>query len=345
MLVVDDDPAVRRLVDGILAALHLRDVRHVDTGRAALDHAAEADVILLDHHLPDMTGLAVLQAVKSRGTDASVVLMTAHGDESLVATALRQGADDYLAKDAALTELLPEVLERVRRLRALRAALAAAERDLVKVERLAAIAELTVTVHHEVNNPLMAAFTELALLRETPLSPSQRESVDAVGTALERIRDIVGRLRGLRKAERTDYLSGITMLELPRDAPLPPALPDRGTAVLLAPGEELARVTALLLRRAGFEVERARDPADLARRVARPAVRLVVVAGEATAAGGDPLGGFRPPEPRGYTVVALVSGDDERDAVAAGADGVVPLPFDPATFGADVLALQRQARP
>lgn len=343
MLVVDDDPAVRRLVDGILTALGLEEVRHVDSGRSALEHAGTADVILLDQHLPDMPGLAVLEAVRARGVDASVVLMTAHGDESLVATALRHGADDYLAKDAALADMLPEVLERVRRLRGLRAALAAAERDLVKVERLAAIGELTVTVHHEVNNPLMAAFSELALLRETSLTPSQLESIDNVGAALERIRDIVGRLRDLRRADRTDYLNGITMLELPRTGEAAPGLVDRGAAVLLAPGEELARVTALLLRRTGFEVERARDPADLARRAGRAEVTMVVIAGESTSTGGDPLAGFRPGGGRSYTIVALVGPDNADAALEAGADGVITLPFDPATFAADILAVRRPA--
>jgi DNA-binding response OmpR family regulator len=341
VLVVDDDPAIRRLVDGVLSAVAVGEVRHVDSGRAALEHAGQADVILLDQHLPDMPGLAVLEAVRARGVDASVVLMTAHGDASLVATALRHGADDYLAKDAALAEMLPEVLERVRRLRGLRAALAAAERDLVRVERLAAIGEVTVTVHHEVNNPLMAAFTELALLRETSLTEAQLEGIDNVGAALERIRDIVGRLRDLRRAERTDYLNGITMLELPRTDEPAIREAERGAAVLLAPGEELARVTALLLRRAGFSVERARDPGDLGRRAERAGVAMVVIAGESATTGGDPLAGFRPAARREHVVVALVRPDNVEAARSAGADHVITLPFDPATFAAELAAVRR----
>lgn len=336
MLVVDDDPSVRGLVDALLAALEVQAVQHVDTGRAALAQADEADVILLDQHLPDMTGLAVLEAVRARGVGASVVLMTAHGDESLVATALRHGADDYLPKDAALRELLPEVLERVRRVRGLRAALAAAERDLVKAERLAAIGELTVTLHHEVNNPLMAAFTELALLRETQLTPEQRHGIDSVGEALERIRDIVGRLRDLRRAEPRPYLDGISMLQVPPDDDAG-AAESRGGALLLAPDEELARITALLLRRAGFDVERARSAEELGRRAADSKVKLVVVAGETAASGGHPLAGFRPADTREHVVVALVPRDSADAARAAGADTVVTLPFDPATFAADVI--------
>ena len=91
-------------------------------------------------------------------------MITAHGNESLAAAALRLGAEDYLVKDASLAQLLPQVLERVRRIRAVREALAAAERDLVHAERLAAIGQLNVTLHHTINNPLMAASAEAELL-------------------------------------------------------------------------------------------------------------------------------------------------------------------------------------
>ncbi len=85
-------------------------------------------MVLLDHQLPDTTGLEVLEAIRRRPQPPAVILITAHGNESLAATALRRGADDYLAKDVSLTELLPQVLERVRRTRELRKALVAAER-------------------------------------------------------------------------------------------------------------------------------------------------------------------------------------------------------------------------
>ena len=96
------------------------------------------------------------------------MLITAHGNESLAAGALRLGADDYLAKDQSMLEMLPEILERVPRSRELRKALVAAERDLVRAERLAAIGEMTVALHHEINNPLKPASTDVELLLADP---------------------------------------------------------------------------------------------------------------------------------------------------------------------------------
>ncbi|HEX5962686.1 MAG TPA: response regulator, partial [Gemmatimonadales bacterium] len=137
VLLVDDDPDLGRLVQHLLKAHGYDPARQVPTGREALAALDGIDIVLLDQQLPDTSGLEVLDAIRTRASPPAVVMVTGHGNESLVAVALRRGADDYLAKDAALTELLPQILERVRRGRELRKALAAAEQDLVRAERLA----------------------------------------------------------------------------------------------------------------------------------------------------------------------------------------------------------------
>jgi hypothetical protein len=64
----------------------------------------------------------------------------------------------------------------------------------------------------------------------------------------------------------------------------------------------------------------------------------VLVLGGTGAAGAHPLGGFRPPPRRDYSVVALVHGDGAA-ARAAGADRVIELPFDPGLFTAAMAEL------
>jgi hypothetical protein len=76
----------------------------------------------------------------------------------------------------------------------------------------------------------------------------------------------------------------------------------------------------------------------LRRATGRLGVALVVVLGGSDAAGAHPLGGFEPPEARGWRLVALVAGDGTA-ARAAGADRVVELPFDPGSFTAEMIAL------
>jgi DNA-binding response OmpR family regulator len=337
ILLVDDDPDIARLVQHILSSNGLGPAILVTTGREALSAVSEADIVLLDQQLPDTSGLDVLDAIKSRPAPPAVVLITAHGNESLAAAALRRGADDYLAKDSALSDLLPQIVERVRRNRELRKALAAAEQDLVRAERLAAIGEMTVTLHHEINNPLMAALAEVELMLSQPDStPNQvRQGLGEVRIALQRIRDIVQRIGKLREARSKDYLRGVQMLDLERTSAELPAV-SRGTAVIYVPDEDLARIVSLLLRAAGFQVERRPVIGDLQSWSERIGVTIVLVAGGADTPGAHPLEGFVPQPDRDYLLVALVAGSGSA-ATAAGADHVVHLPFDPGTFTAEIL--------
>ena len=337
MLVVDDDPTMVRLAGAILRANGYTAVACAGSAREALASLADMDVVLLDYQLPDATGLEVLDAIRTLPHRPAVVMVTGHGNESLAAAALRRGADDYLAKDASLADLLPQVLERVRRTRELRKALAAAERDLVRAERLGAIGEMTVTLHHEINNPLMAALADVQLLLADPqAAPKTREeTLRSIETALHRINDIVRRIGALREARRTTYVGGVDMIDLQPAGSAVPAV-HRGIALIALSDEDLVRVVALLLRHAGFVVERQDDPAGLAAATRRPGMALVVLAGGTGAAGVHPLGGFDPPAGRGYRVVALVRGPGAA-ALAAGADQVVQLPFDPGTFTTDII--------
>jgi DNA-binding response OmpR family regulator len=337
ILLVDDDPDIARLVQHILSKHGLGPAVQVTTGREALTALDAVDIVLLDQQLPDTSGLDVLDAIKSRPAPPAVVLVTAHGSESLAAAALRRGADDYLAKDSALSDLLPQILERVRRNRELRKALAAAEQDLVRAERLAAIGEMTVTLHHEINNPLMAALAEVELLLSQPGATVEqhRQGLGEVRIALQRIRDIVQRIGKLREARSKDYLRGVQMLDLERAPSETPAL-SRGTALLYVPDEDLARIVSLLLRAAGFQVERSRTVTDLQAWSERIGVTAVLVAGGADTPGAHALEGFVPKPDRTYLLVALVAGGGSA-AAAAGADHVVHLPFDPGTFTAEIL--------
>lgn len=343
ILLVDDDPTIARLVLHVIRAHGFGEGIHVVTGREALESLDGVDIVLLDHQLPDANGLEVLETIRARPNPPSVILITAHGNESFAAGALRLGADDYLAKDQALLELLPWVLERVRRNRELRKALDAADHDRVRAERMAAMGELTVTLHHGINNPLMSASADVELLLAHPTMPeAQRQAtLKELQGALHRIRDIVRQIGDLRAARTKAYLPGIQMVDLDGSAAAaPPPSPHRGTALVQVAEEDLARIVTLLLRHAGFAVERCTTLEDTRRGAPRLGVAMVIVYGGTDAAGAHPLGGFDPPAERDYRVVALVAGDGAA-ARGAGADVVVELPFDPASFTAEMAALVR----
>ena len=332
-----------RLVRKILADIGVTTIVHATSGRDALESLEGVDVVLLDHQLPDTTGLAVLEAIRARPHPPAVILVTAHGNESLAATALRQGADDYLAKDVSLNQLLPQVLERVRRTRELRKALVAAEQDLVRAERLAAIGEMTVTLHHEINNPLMAAFAQVDLLLADPAmdADARRETLGSVRDALHRIRDIVRRIGDLRAVRTKSYATGTQMVDLDDVGPAAtdrqregPGPAERGVprAGRLAPAEA---------RRVRSGAGRGRGPPGAAGGL-RPARDWWSPRAAPTRRAPAARAGSCRRRDRDYRVVALVSGN-ARGALAAAADRVLELPFDPASFAADILQLTDRA--
>ena len=91
------------------------EIEIVDTGQGCLERLrkAEFDLLLLDHHLPDMDGLDVLKTLVHIGTQVPVVLVTGAGDEELVVKSLRLRAASYVPKVGNYLETLPDLLRGV----------------------------------------------------------------------------------------------------------------------------------------------------------------------------------------------------------------------------------------
>lgn len=325
------------LLRSLLAAEGYHHIDWVTSGAAALERVAQSDLILLDHRLPDTMGLDLLPRLLARPDPPSVIMVTGEGTEELAATSLRLGADDYIAKGARLAEMLPPIVERARRNRMLHATRAEVEQELIRAERLVAVGEMTVTLHHELNNPLMAALAEIdLLLTEEAVTPPVAEAIDRVRDALLRMRDIVKRAGELRRADASAYLAGLRMIDLTGsgDGTPAPTGASRGRAVVYTPDRELFRAAALLLRHAGFSVDQAPSMEAVAAESRRFDVALLVL--DVSGVPQDPLEGFHPPRQRPYTLVAVVRGHPE-PAEKAGADLVLSRPFDPATFTTEIL--------
>lgn len=101
LLVVDDHTLFRRGLTALLATQPGLTVagEAADAGEA-LRRAAELqpDVILLDHHLPGVTGVDVLQSLREAAPRARVLMLTVSEDADTMATALQRGAHGYLLK-------------------------------------------------------------------------------------------------------------------------------------------------------------------------------------------------------------------------------------------------------
>jgi DNA-binding response OmpR family regulator len=101
ILLVDDDDGVRTLIEKLLEKCGYA-VISVSLGRECLKKLSESsfDLILLDHVLPDMDGLLLLQQVRQRlgNSQKPIVYLTGIADESTKQRAFEIGVDDYVEK-------------------------------------------------------------------------------------------------------------------------------------------------------------------------------------------------------------------------------------------------------
>jgi two-component system response regulator MprA len=153
--VVDDDEAVRR---ALTHALHRDgyDVSIAGDGTAALATLLRLrhDVVVLDILMPEPGGLEVCHAIRARGDDIPILMLTARDLVSDRVAGLDAGADDYLAKPFALEELRARLRALLRR--------SGAGADLLRFSDI----ELDLTAYraHRRGRQLPLTKTEFALL-------------------------------------------------------------------------------------------------------------------------------------------------------------------------------------
>jgi two-component system NtrC family sensor kinase len=110
ILVVDDNKEIVSALTDVLKAKGY-EVLFAFNGRTGLHLAMERrpDLLLLDWNLPQLSGYQVLQALRERGDDTPVVLMTIHGSESVAVQAFRLGVRDYIRKPLRVPEILAAI--------------------------------------------------------------------------------------------------------------------------------------------------------------------------------------------------------------------------------------------
>lgn len=117
LLVVDDHPLFRRGVTALLATQpQLQVVGEAADAGEALRRAAQLqpDVVLLDHHMPGVSGVDLLPGLREAAPSARVLMLTVSEDADTLARALQRGAHGYLLKTAD-SEVLVTAIERALR--------------------------------------------------------------------------------------------------------------------------------------------------------------------------------------------------------------------------------------
>jgi two-component system, OmpR family, KDP operon response regulator KdpE len=122
ILVVDDDPQIRRVMRTTLIASGY-EVTTTRSGEEALEHVQKDryDLVLLDFNLPGlgaMSGLETCSAIRAArpGLDLAVIMLTVRDAERDKVAALDAGADDYVTKPYSVPELLARIRAALRRM-------------------------------------------------------------------------------------------------------------------------------------------------------------------------------------------------------------------------------------
>jgi len=116
ILVVDDEPQIRRVLRSALASRGY-EVHDARTGEDALESIRESrfDLILLDVNMPGMSGLAACREIRA-SSEVAIIMLTVSDSEGDKVAALDACADDYVTKPFGTPELLARIRAALRRL-------------------------------------------------------------------------------------------------------------------------------------------------------------------------------------------------------------------------------------
>lgn len=210
VLVVDDEPGIRFGVTRVLQAFRVRvpesdgdvgfSISQAESGEEALSVLAGGgpDILLLDHKLPGISGLEVLEKVAVRDQDMLTIMITAYATIETAVTATKRGAYDFLAKPFTPEELKATIAKTARHLLLRREAKRLAEeKRQVRFQFISVLA-------HELKAPLAAVEGYLQLLRDHVVEPGSPKSDEVLGRSLLRIegmRKLIGDILDLTRIE------------------------------------------------------------------------------------------------------------------------------------------------
>jgi two-component system, OmpR family, response regulator MprA len=175
VLVVDDDPPLRRMLARTLSAEGFEVTVAADGGAALVEvQRAAPDVIVLDVAMPAIDGLSVCRRLRGKGLPTPILMLTARDAVADRVAGLEAGADDYLVKPFAVPELVARLHALTRRGRSTDSVLAYADLTLDVAARSATRSGRAIELTGR-----EAALLEL-LLRETGRTVTRDRALDEI---------------------------------------------------------------------------------------------------------------------------------------------------------------------
>jgi two-component system, sensor histidine kinase and response regulator len=223
VLVVDDEYGMRRGAERALRdiVLHLPDIngevrfeiRTAATGKELEEKLASGptDILLLDHKLPDITGLEILDRIGKSSLDLLTIMITAYASLETAVSATRRGAYDFLAKPFTPEELRGAVRKAARHLLLQRQARRLAE------EKRQVRFQFTSVLAHEMKSPISAIEGYLQMIRERSIGNSLEaydHMLDRCLIRIEGMRKLIADLLDLTSIESGQRQRSLTTVDL-----------------------------------------------------------------------------------------------------------------------------------
>jgi DNA-binding response OmpR family regulator len=212
ILIVDDDPNIALLVE---MALHHEPSYHLTTLGDSLEaleyiNANPPDLLLLDIMMPGIDGYEVCRRLKQDDLTKHIpiIMVTAKSEMDDKIKGMGLGASDFITKPFNPEELSARVAAQLR-IREL-------EREVSKKAELGSALKTTITLQHEINNPLTGIIGNLEYLTE-PEDLSMEEIAKTADETLKlalRIRDVMIKMGSLSKVISTPYFDSANMIDL-----------------------------------------------------------------------------------------------------------------------------------
>jgi two-component system, sensor histidine kinase and response regulator len=230
ILIVDDEYGMRRGAERALRDITVNlpdiggevrfDIRTAATGKELEEKMAEGptDILVLDHKLPDMTGLDILDRLNKSALDILIIMITAYASLDNAVTATRRGAYDFLAKPFTPEELRGAVRKAARHLILQRQA-----RRLAEEKRQVRFQFVSVLAH-EMKAPIAAVEGYLQMIHERSVGNKLEDydrMVDRCLIRIEGMRKMITDLLDLTSIEsgqRRRTLVSIDLAEIARQA-------------------------------------------------------------------------------------------------------------------------------
>lgn len=196
IMIVDDDQITSKILSQRLNKRGFI-VVCVNSGKECLESLQNdtPDLILLDIVMPEMSGIELLQSIRSvySSIDIPIIMETAKTEAEDIVEALKFGANDYLQKPVNIDIAEARINAQINAVRNYR--------DAVEKKEVEALNTLIATYNHEINNPLTIAY---GLLRKAKKEQSL-EYFDKIGESLQRVANIVKEIdRITAKSEYND---------------------------------------------------------------------------------------------------------------------------------------------